>query len=57
MPAMEWRTVILVLVLGALTGCATSGHDWSRIGRSGCFEQTRQTGGESGLVFFCAESP
>jgi hypothetical protein len=60
MPGMKWRVVMLVLFMfSLLTGCTIGGGStpWSRTGRSNCFGQTRHPTGESGLVFFCAESP
>jgi hypothetical protein len=57
MPVMKWRIAIIALTLATLAGCTVGTQSWSRSGRSNCFGQTRQADGESGLVFFCAESP
>jgi len=55
---MKWRVVIILLFMfSVLAGCTMGGSPWSRTGRPNCFGQTRHPGGESGLVFFCAESP
>ncbi|HEX3175796.1 MAG TPA: hypothetical protein VHZ49_03910 [Methylomirabilota bacterium] len=53
---MTWRVLVVLLII-FLTGCAMApaSQSWSRTGRSQCFGQARQP--ESGLVFFCAESP